>query len=704
MRCPVARRSSLVVTLCALLACGGETTRSGGAAEERERASAAASAPVGLDSVDLDAESILLVTVDTLRYDALGHAGNPRASTPTLDRLAAAGLVFERAYAHNVVTLPSHANILTGLLPYQHGVRDNDGFVLPVAVPTAASWLSERGFATAAFVAAFPLDRRFGLDRGFDRYDDRYPRAEGERPGDEVVAGALDWWRSHAGERRFLWVHLYEPHAPYEPPHWILTSGAPADPYLGEVSAVDAYLAPLLELVLDSEEAVLVVFTSDHGEALGEHGEPTHGLFAYESVLRVPLLLWAPALEPGRRADVAAHVDLLPTMLAAVRVEPPPGLPGRDLLATGGSRPVYFEALTSTLERGWAPLRGILEGADKLIELPLPELYDVVADPAERRNLIAERPDLARRLARELPEESVWPPLRDPDAPAAEEELRALGYLGGSAPRRETYSIEDDPKNLVHLHRKIYEALDHLNGGRLTDAEVLLREIVAERADMGTAHHYLAQVLLAQERVLEAIEVMERSRDARLASPRLLRQLGLSLAEVGRHDEAVAVLEPLAEQGDTRALHDLGRALSEAGDQAEAESVLQRVLERDPADPEAHQTRALVALRRGEPREALALAERATELDDGLSLAWNLRGAASHQLGERRRALEAWERAVELDPSNFDALFNIALVAEELGETSRLRWALERFVATAPPQRYGPQLELARRRLEDPGS
>jgi choline-sulfatase len=691
MGCPLARPSNLAVAVCCFLACGGEPSRPARLGET------AGAAPIAPRPVDLDVESVLLVTVDTLRHDALGFAGNARVATPTLDRLAAEGVVFDRAYAHNVVTLPSHANILTGLLPYQHGIRDNSGFVLPASVPTAATLLAARGFATAAFVAAFPLDRRFGLDRGFDVYDDRYPRAVGQRPGDDVVALAVEWWSAHTGERRFLWVHLYEPHAPYVPPR------PAADPYLGEVETVDRYLAPLVDPIREAGESTLVLFTGDHGEARGEHGELTHGLFAYEAVLRVPLVLWAPRLPVSlagtHRADVAAHVDLLPTVLAALGVEPPPGLPGHDLLGGGTAASVYFEALTSTLERGWAPLRGVLDFPYKWIGLPVPELYDVATDPGETRNLVAERGDVARRLAAALPTESVWPPRRDPAAPEAEEALRDLGYLGGIAPRRNAWGVADDPKNLVDLDRKMHEAVDHFEHGRLAEAEALTREILAERDDMGTAYHYLALVLLRQERVPEAIEVMQRSRARNLASPNLLRQLGLSLAQVGRFDEARAVLEPLGAQGDPRALHDLASVLSEAGDQEGAARALEKVLERDPEDPEALQTSALVALRRGKPDEALALAEHALRVDDSLGLAWSHLGTAAHALGDTHRALEAWERAVALDPANFDALYNITIAAQELSDVERLRSSLEQFVATAPP-RYRELVAEASRRLQ----
>ena len=283
---------------------------------------------------------MLLVTVDTLRWDALGFAraggSQKTAATPVLDRLAARGVVFEQARAHNVYTLPSHANILTGRLPFGHGVRDNAGFVLPPAVPTAATILRASGFATAAVVGAFPLDARYGLGSGFDHYDDSYPEGEGaafalpERRGREVVERGLAWWRSHSSQRRFLWLHLFDPHAPYAPePPW--SQQYAAAPYLGEVAAVDAYLGPLIEEVAPAGSATLVVFTADHGEALGDHGEQSHGLFAYDSTLRVPLVLAGPGIAAARTGWPARHVDLLPTLLDAVGAPAPAALDGRSL-------------------------------------------------------------------------------------------------------------------------------------------------------------------------------------------------------------------------------------------------------------------------------------------------------------------------------------------------------------------------------------
>ncbi len=304
-------------------------------------AAALLAAGCGPDSTPThEGADVVLITIDTLRADSAGFAGNTKVQTPVLDRLAAAGKVFDDAHAHNVVTLPSHANILTGLYPYQHGVRDNSGFALPDRVPTLATLLRKAGYATGAFVAAYPLDSRFGLNQGFDVYDDSFPRGSNpdsfviaERRGDQVVAAARAWWEARKGKPRFLWVHLYDPHTAYDPPE-PFASRYRDNLYLGEVAATDSFLAPLLDPFLEGQESpALVVVTADHGESLGEHGELTHGLFAYEPTLKVPLIVWGPGVEPGRDGRAARHVDVVPTVLSFLDVEAPQGLPGTSLLA-----------------------------------------------------------------------------------------------------------------------------------------------------------------------------------------------------------------------------------------------------------------------------------------------------------------------------------------------------------------------------------
>ena len=659
----------------------------------------------------LEGADVLLVTLDTLRADALGFAGNPRAATPVLDRLAAAGRVFDDAHAHNVVTLPSHTNILTGLYPYQHGVRENSGFALPGSVPTLATLLREAGWATAAFVGAYPLDHGFGLARGFDTYDDRFPRGSrpdelvmAERRGDQVVGPALAWWSAHRGKRRFLWVHLYDPHAPYAPPE-PFASRFRDEPYLGEVAATDSFLAPLLGPLLDGKEPpALVVVTSDHGEALGDHGEQTHGLFAYEATLKVPLVVWGPGIRPGRDARPARHVDIVPTVLGALRLDRPKDLPGQSLLASPDPAATsYFEALSTSLNRGWAPLRGLLRERRKLIELPQPELYDLARDPQEKVNLYADERRTARALQAALPAESAWPPPRGAVSPEQEARLRSLGYFTGSGGARKDYTAADDPKNLVDLDRKMHQVVELYSQGRYEQSAALAREVLAERPDMTEVAMQLALALRQLERHGEAIAVLENAFQRGTPPESLRRQLGLALSEAGRAGEAVQVLQPLAETGDATSLNALGIALSDDGRHNEGLAVLQRAAAANPEDPKTQENLGIVLLRMQDAGKARERLERALQLNPQLPISWNTLGVARYQLGDRAGALAAWERAVTIDPRQYDALYNLGLAAAEAGRTAEARQALARFVATAPPQRWANDIQKARQILAQLG-
>jgi arylsulfatase A-like enzyme/Flp pilus assembly protein TadD len=663
---------------------------------------------------------VLLVTIDTLRADAVGFAGGfgggfsgdgRRAETPVLDRLAAAGRVYTDAHAHNVVTLPSHTNILTGRYPWQHGVRDNSGFVLPPSVPTLAALLKRDGYATGAFVAAYPLDAGYGLNQGFDVYDDRFPRGSrpddfvmAERRGDQVVAPALAWWNAHRGKRRFLWVHLYDPHSAYDPPE-PFRSRFRDNPYLGEVAAADSFLAPLLGPLLDGREPpALVVVTADHGEALGEHGELTHGLFAYEATLKVPLVVWGPGVETGRDDRPARHVDIVPTVLGALGAAPPEGLPGRSLLAPPDpAQTAYFESLTTNLNRGWAPLRGVLRERKKYIDLPLPELYDLGRDPGETANLFAEERRTARALAGELPAESVWPPPKGTVSPEQEARLRSLGYSVGSSGEKTAWTAADDPKNLVEVDRKIHRTVELYSLRRYAEAAAVAREILAERPDLTEAAEHLALALRQLERHEEAIAVL---RDALARAPgrdTLRRQLGMALAEAGHPAEAVEALQPLAAGGDAATLNALGIALSDAGRHGEALPVLTEAARKFPNDPKAHENLGIVALRLERPAEARDHLRRALAINPELPIAWNTLGVALYQLEGPAAALDAWQRSVTLDPGQFDALYNLGLVALEARRPAEARQALAQFVATAPPQRFAGEIQRARQLLAQMG-
>ena len=669
-------------------------------------------------------QNVLLVTIDTLRADALGSYGGP-AATPNLDRLAAAGARFEFAHAHAVVTLPSHASILTGVYPFEHGIHDNSGYRLPPDRPTLASMLRAEGFATGAFVAAFPLDSQFGLDTGFDVYDDRFGHAEGpsdftiaERPAEEVVAVARDWIEAQAG-RWFAWVHLFDPHAAYRPPPPFDARYA-ASPYHGEVAYTDHALGPLLAAAAaGGARPTLVVVTSDHGEALGEHGEQTHGLFAYEATLRVPLIVAQVGPRASERpgngvvaSEPARHVDILPSVLDALALPAPPALPGRSLLdparANAGTEPLsYFEALSASLNRGWAPLRGVLAGRNKYIDLPLSELYDLDADPAELDNLVPGRAGRVRELAALLEDLPASDPLDRRIAETAEvaERLRSLGYLRGAAPPRESYSADDDPKRLVHLDEAIHRGVDLFQRGRAREAVEVYRGVIAERPELELAHRHLAFLHWSQGEVDEAIAVLTSARDAGIASPSAAGQLGIYLAESDRADEAVPLLEALVagERPALDPLNALGIAYARRGDAERALRTFERVIELDPDSAMALENIGTVHVQRGDRTAAAAAFERAVALAPRSSRAHAGLGVVQLRGGDREAAVASWTRAVELDPANFDALFNLATELVNAGDPAAARPYLERFVRTAPPAFYAADIRRLAGVLESIG-
>jgi tetratricopeptide (TPR) repeat protein len=612
--------------------------------------------------------------------------------------------VFTGAHAHNVMTLPSHANILTGLYPYTHGVRDNEGFRLDPKFPTLATLLAEKGYATAAIIGAFPLDARFGLSRGFRLYDQKYPQgahaydfAVAERAAPEVIATARSWYSGNAGTPRFLWVHLYDCHAPHVPPPALAREYA-ADPYLGEVAGVDAALGPLFSDIRSSGKPALVVVTSDHGEALGDHGEETHGLFAYEATLHVPLIVWGPRV-PAAKRPAARHVDIPPTVLEFCGVPSPKGLPGRSVLGAGGDADAsYFEALSATFSRGWAPLRGVIQGGVKFIDLPLPELYDLASDPAEAHNLVAERTDKVRALKAALP---VPTPAAAPAAESADTvaRLRTLGYLSGSAAAKRSYGPEDDPKKLVALDTDLQRVVRLYQQHKLEEAIALARDVVRRRPGMATGYEYLSYLQGQVGKDAQASATLEEAKRRGLLSESLSTRLGLLYSAQGKSREALAVLEPLSGSRNPDVLNALGIARATAGKVPEAIAAFQSALTADPGNPIAYQNIGLTYVQHDRPDEAIAAFQKAIALNDRLPRAWNGTGAALERLGRHAEALDCWQRAIALDPQQFDAMLNLGVVALEQGDAALGRKALERFIRTAPPGLFAPDIARARKLL-----
>ena len=664
--------------------------------------------------------NVLLVTIDTLRFDALGAYGQPRATSPLIDRLARAGVRFETAHAHNTVTLPSHANLLSGRYPFDHGVRDNAGFRFPRELATLPRLLQPLGYATGAFVSAFALDSRFGLDRGFDVYEDSFGDAAEagrfqlpERCGRDTVRLAREWIARQRGPW-FAWVHLYDPHAPYRPAEPFASAFRDA-PYLGEVAAADEALRTLLEPLLarGRDGRTIVVLTADHGESLGEHGEATHGLFAYEATLRVPLVIYAPRLlEPSVVTSPVRHVDVLPTVLDAIGAAVPGGLPGRSLLALAAGqedapRPSYFEALAGMLGRGWAPLYGVVREGRKYVDLPLPELYELASDPHEQDNLVARRAGEREALAAALSTFRAHDGgLRRADESAdTRERLAALGYVSAtSAPLRARYGEADDPKRLVHLDGLMQETIARHRDGDLGGALATAREVVRQRPDMTAA---LLQVALLERktgRLEAAVDALERAIRSNPDDVSVAVLLGSYLGEAGRAADAAALLEPYAARPDPPldVLTARATALARLGRTSEALATFERARRSDPGNPATLVQLANARLAAGQQQAARALLEQAVRLNPDVALAQQQLGLLALARGDRVEAETRLRRALALDPSSADTQLNLGRLLVATGRAAEARPLLESFVSAAPREIYGRELRVAAKWLARP--
>jgi len=510
-----------------------------------------------------------------------------------MDALASRGVRFEHAYTPAPVTLPAHTSILTGLAPPAHGVRGNGAFALGPGTPTLAEALRARGLATGAFIGGFPLARRFGLASGFDTYDDAMGKSSGvsyefaERRGDAVAESARAWLGIHPG-RVFVWVHLFDPHAPYDPP----PAFRGPDLYRGEIAAADSALGAVIAAWDARPEPSLVILTADHGEAFGEHGEESHSLFVYDTTLRVPLILRAAGLPRGRRvAEAVGLTDVAATLLDLAGGSGPT-LPGHSLLGAlrGPLRSsLYAETLAPRLDFGWSDLRAWREGRYKYIRAPRPELYDVTADPGEKDDLSARQPEVLARMAAALDralaasgESSTARALE----PEAAERLRALGYALGPGGR----GSAADPKDVVEVARRLARA-----AGPFPSYEAAVRaykEIAALDPPNPLVNFRLADALLRAGRARESVAYYKKVVAAGPHTADPFVGLATAYAEMGRLDEARTALEQglAADPRSGQAQYNLGEIARVRGDRDQARTRYRAALE-DPATRERAQAR-----------------------------------------------------------------------------------------------------------------
>jgi arylsulfatase A-like enzyme/Tfp pilus assembly protein PilF len=651
-----------------------------------------------------DRPNVLLVTVDTLRADHVGCYGDCNASTPTIDAIATRGVRFETAVAHAPLTGPSHASILTGQLPIGHGFRNNSGFTLSPQVKTAAEDFRQSGYRTAGFVSGFPLDRRFGFDRGFETYDDHLPKGNDrrrtpyvERFADGTTDAALRWLGGSTSSAPpspwFLWVHYYDPHAPYEPPA-DLAERFRRMPYDGEIAFVDRQLARLLNAVDTSRTVVLV--TADHGESLGEHGEGTHGIFVYDATLRIPWVMAGPRIQSGRVVKTLARsIDVLPTLVDYAGLPRPNDVDGRSLRPAADGQemsdaPAYAESLYPELELGWAPLYAWRAGGFKFIKAPRAELYDLAHDPSEATNRADEQHARANDLARKLEDALLRTPApaaaaAPVDAEAAER-LRALGYVSGGRVTRPAGAALRDPKDGIRLLPRLNRGMSEAR----SDPPVAIRELTAVLAEdpnllMARRTRAVAYTAAGQHDLAIAdLRVLDKEGEL---TPEDAVVLGDNLRSAKRLEEASLILERAARENPAfvQPMISLAEVRIDEHKYDEAAALCESVLKRVPDQVEALRRLGDLAFLKEDLTTAGARYSRILEIDAGDVAALTKLGVIRVRTGRPDQAIQLFRQAIEREPKNADALLYLAGALASGGRPAEALPYFERALDAGPP-------------------
>ena len=652
--------------------------------------------------------NVVLITIDTLRADRIG-----RGVAPTLDGLARSGVSFVNARTTVPLTLPAHVSLMTGTPPAIHGVREN-GVPFSGSLPTLAKIFRGAGYRTGAFVGAYVLDRRFGLADGFETYDDRVKRdpdaaarLEAERRAGEVVDAAGAWLDRHSAEQPFfLWVHLYDPHAPYDPPAEYrrlrqgsgeprrseAEAGTGSGLYDGEVRYADAQLARLLQRIPRGllDRTVLVI-AGDHGEGLGEHGEATHGMLAYESTLRVPLIVSAPGAAARQIAAPVSLVDVAPTVLRLAGVSGALGEnPQRRDVMDAKSGDSYAETRYPHAA-GWHPLTALAGEQWKLIASSEKELYDIKADPQESRNLAAQHPNivdgmssLLTKIASSAPAGAATPTV-SADAAA---KLRALGYVGGGSAATAVDPSAPNPAKTIDAWTQFEKALALMNAGRAADAAAPLRELATRFPSGLVFQTSYARALQESGRAAEAVRVLRAAVKRWSGDATLFHDLAVAARAAGDRVEAMrAEQAALAlDEGSPAALNGLGLLQVDAGRHADAASAFERAAKADPSNASYWSNLGNARREAGDAAGALAAYRQALEADPGYADAANGLGVLLVQSGSPGDAITWFEQALKSAPDFHEARLNLGIAYQESGKRAEAAKTYRDVLAKAPPR------------------
>lgn len=636
--------------------------------------------------------NVLLITVDTVRADHVGVYGSKRAATPTIDALARDGVLFERAYSQVPLTLASHTSLLTGTYPFHNGVQDFTGQPLTPDIRSVAQSLKANGYDTAAVVSSYVLDRSWGLDRGFDLYYDVFKGSSFlendpglvERKAGPSVDEALKWMRMPRRNPFFLWLHLYDPHSGYDPPEPFRTRFAEA-PYDGEIAYADSQLARVMAYLKRQGlyDRTLIIFASDHGESLGDHGEKEHGFFVYQSTLHVPLVVKPPAasrISPHRVAEPVQIMAIAPTILATLELKDPiekqfetGGLLADKPSASGPL--VYSESFYSFSSFGWAPLRTIQSGTYQYIEAPKPELYDLRNDPAEARNLITEQKATASVLGQQLKDLVALyaPEVRSANtsqlSAEAAEKLRSLGYMAYRSPVSAEALAAGlaDPKDKIWDFNVVLGAVDAGKLGHADRQRELLAQVQARNPDMYLIPFLFGEAQLQASDWGNAEESLRRCLKLNPDFDQGMSALARALHQQNKDDEAKQWVDKALQINpkSLKAWYQKGWMTLGSDPQA-AIDAFEKALTIQPSFAMAHRDLGIVLLQQKRFPEAAQHLEKAAELGLGQPRLYNFLGIAYSQSGHYGAAVAAYKKALAKDSSYAEGHLNLSYAYQKL--------------------------------------
>jgi choline-sulfatase len=664
---------------------------------------------------------VILISIDTLRADHLAAYGYTKGRTPNIDALVRDSVLFEHAYAHAPQTLPSHTSILTGQLPFEHGVRDNIGFTVKPDQITMASLFKTKGYGAGGFVSAYVLRPETGIGKGFDVYNadlpvgglDR-PMAQITRPGPETARAAINWLSTHVDPKVFMFVHFYEPHRPYEPPDRFKDLA----PYDGEIAAADEAVGTIIAELKRREwyDSATIALIADHGEGLGDHGEEEHGLFLYEPTIHVPFIIKT-AGEKGAGLRVSApvqHIDLLPTFARIAGFAVPAGLRGRDLTPLWHSgtlvpQGIYSEAMMSRYHFGWSELTSLTDERYKFIRAPKPELYDLERDRAEAQNLVADRAEVASAMRSGL--ESLIAG-RGVDAPSSvsnedRQRLAALGYIGSASVSAETPGLSlPDPKDKADINHAFVLAAHAIGNLQFVDAAARLKWITDREPGMSDAWNQYAQVLIRLGRDADALNAYKQMLQQRPDQPSVLLDAATVLLRMRRYDEAKAHATA-AISGEPVTAHQMLAKIELA--QGHNDAALKEAAAAEAADPTLpmvdfiHGVILHTAAQKDPSKyaEALPYFERATQKIQTRIVQLNdlyyYLGDCLAQAGRAEEAEQAFRQEIKLFPNLLRARTGLAMLYEAGGNTQGTEQVVADMLNASPtPSTYASAAELWR--------